>query len=99
MKRMFMLFALCVFFCNSYAKDYFKLGFEAYENLDFYQASKYFKKGCDLGQEAACYGLGDLYHKGLGVPQSYAQSIKYHKKACELGHKNSCFNLGALFSN
>ena len=38
----------------------------------------------------ACYELGILYEKGLGVPLDSNQSQAYYKKACELQFDKAC---------
>jgi hypothetical protein len=38
----------------------------------------------------ACYELGILYEKGLGVEKDSSTSKGYYKKACELGYQKAC---------
>jgi hypothetical protein len=38
----------------------------------------------------ACYELGILYEKGLGVEKDSRTSKGYYKKACDLGYQKAC---------
>jgi len=69
--------------------------FYAYKN--YKKAAELFKKGCDLGNDLSCYGLGLLYAHGKGVKQDYKRAAELYKKACENGYINGCINIGLLY--
>jgi TPR repeat protein len=41
----------------------------------------WFNKSADLGERRAMYNLGDLYAKGICVPQNKIQAEQWYKKS------------------
>lgn len=49
------------------------------------------------GYLAAWHNQGNLYAKGLGVPQDYAKAFEYFRYAAERGHPEDQHNLGVAY--
>ena len=49
------------------------------------------------GDPDAMFGLGEMYRKGLGVPQNYRKSLSWYRKAAEGKHAKAMFNLGLIY--
>jgi len=54
--------------------------------------------GCDGGDAAACYRLGNLYEEGMGTPRDMARAHGLHARACDAGRGEACRTLGILLS-
>lgn len=52
--------------------------------------------GCDKGDAAACYRLGNLYEEGMGTEHDMARAHALHARACDGGRGEACRILGAL---
>src|SRR2546425_9859263 len=57
------------------------------------------QKGADSGDADAQFNLGELYFKGEGVPQDYAQARQWWEKAAAQGDAKAQNNLGWLYAN
>ena len=53
-------------------------------------------KGCDEGDPAACYRLGNLYEEGIGTEHDMARAHTLHARACDAGRGEACRILGLL---
>ncbi len=51
----------------------------------------------EQGNAEAQFNLGNMYRKGLGVPQDYAEAVKWYRKAAEQGYAEAQFNLGSMY--
>ena len=49
------------------------------------------------GDADAQYNLGNMYHKGEGVQQSFKNAKIAYKKAADQGHADAQYKLGALY--
>ena len=78
--------------CNNIGRVY-------YGAKNYQQASKYFKKACDLNYMVACHNVGVLYAEGKGVKQDFVNARKYYEKACNANVAEACNNLGVLYVN
>ena len=63
---------------------------------DFFKATQYHKKACDLGDASGCNNLGVSYSKGQGVKQNKTTAKKYYGKACDFGDQMGCDNYRIL---
>ncbi|WP_104759700.1 tetratricopeptide repeat protein [Helicobacter bizzozeronii] len=54
---------------------------KAYERKDYPKTLRYFQKAADMGNVLACYNLGSMYRKSLGVDQDYSKTLQYFQKA------------------
>src|SRR4051812_39033386 len=57
----------------------------AYESGDYGAAMRIFRPMAENGDAVAQYYLGDLYDKGRGVPQDYAEATKWYRRSAEQG--------------
>jgi uncharacterized protein len=57
----------------------------AYESGDYATAMRIFRPMAENGDAIAQYYLGDLYDKGRGVPQDYAEATKWYRRSAEQG--------------
>ena len=71
----------------------------AYDNSDYKTASREFKKLAENGQVEAQRFLGQMYDKGLGVPQSYGKALSWYKKAAEQKDPAAQYHLGLKYAN
>ena len=51
----------------------------------------------EQGDPFAQYRLGDMYERGVGVPQSFVEARSWHRKAAEQGHIEAAYRLGYLY--
>lgn len=63
---------------------------------DYFKASQFYKKACDLDNARGCNNLGFLYAKGQGVKQNESTAKQYYGKACDLGEQMGCDNYRIL---
>lgn len=63
---------------------------------DYFKASQFYKKACDLGNASGCNNLGYLYNNGQGVKQNKSTAKQYYGKACDLGDQMGCDNYRKL---
>lgn len=63
---------------------------------DYFKASQFYKKACDLGNASGCNNLGYLYRNGQGVKQNKSTAKHYYGKTCDLGEQLGCDNYKKL---
>jgi len=51
----------------------------------------------EQGNAAAQYNLGNIYERGLGVPEDDATAVKWYRKAAEQGDADAQYNLGVMY--
>jgi uncharacterized protein len=51
------------------------------------------------GDALAQVNLGNMYHKGEGVPKDLVESVKWFRKSAEQGNALGQFNLGTMYDN
>ena len=76
-----------------------QLGLYAYQNGDYKEALRLWKKAADQGDAEAQYSLGTLYDYGQGVQQNYSKAKELYEKACNGGNARACKNIGLLYLN
>ncbi|MBR3451266.1 MAG: SEL1-like repeat protein [Muribaculaceae bacterium] len=81
------------------SEEQYQIGKEYYEQQDYDEAIKWFRKAAERGDAKGQNGLGIMYENGQGVPQDYAEAIKWYRKAAEQGDANGQNNLGAMCEN
>lgn len=47
----------------------------------------WYRKAAEQGYGMAQSGLGNMYEKGVGVPQNNAEAVKWYRKAAEQGYE------------
>ena len=73
-------------------------GVAAYDRGDYATAMRLFRPLAEQGRADAQYNLGNMYSKGLGVPQDYAEAVKWYRLAAEQGLADAQYNLGVMYS-
>ena len=61
------------------------------------QAVKWYKAAAEQGDADAQFYLGNMYYKGQGVKQDYAQAVKWHKAAAKQGNARGQAFLGVMY--
>ena len=86
-------------FCGSSVVfgDDFEDGWDAYQRQDYKTAHRLFLPLAEQGDAHAQYNLGQMYRKGLGVPQDYKEAVKWYRLSAEQGDATSQFNLGTMY--
>lgn len=84
---------------SSMSEAQVKNGLEFAKDGDLVNAFKSFKKACEAGNAAGCFGLGTMYANGKGVDLSIAKAKKYYELGCGAGDMNSCTNLAMLYAD
>ena len=60
-------------------------------------AMKLFMKAAKNGNSHAMYGIGAMYHEGLGIPQDVVKGIPWYKKAADAGREYAMETLGDIY--
>ena len=58
---------------------------------------KWYRLAAEQGYAMAQSDLGQMYRKGQGVPQDYAEAGKWYRLAAEQGYASAQFTLGRLY--
>ena len=66
---------------------------------DYATALREWRPLAEQGYGDAQFNLGNMYRKGLGVPQDYAEAVNWFRKAAEQGYGDAQFNLGSMYEN
>jgi len=69
----------------------------AYDNGQYEQAVKLWRKHANNDDTEAQNRLGELYRKGHGVERNYKKAAQWFRRAARLGDAEAQFNLGALY--
>jgi TPR repeat protein len=72
-------------------------GVELYEQGNYTEAVKWWRKAAEKGNAKAQYNLGWCYANGQGVPQNYTEAVKWWRKAAEQGDASAQYNLGVCY--
>jgi hypothetical protein len=73
-------------------------GVRAYESGDYTRAHALWKPLAKQGDIQAQYNLGQLYAKGLGVPQNHAEAAKWYRMAAKQGDTHAQMTLSGMYS-
>jgi TPR repeat protein len=55
------------------------------------------KLACTRGDGGACYSLGVMYNRGLGVTEDDSRAAAFYSDACDAGHAGGCRNLSFMY--
>jgi hypothetical protein len=77
--------------------ELFSLGKKYYEEKNYIEATKYYRKSAEQGNSNAQCNLGFCYELGKGVSQDYTEAVKWYRKAAEQGNASAQFNLGRCY--
>lgn len=64
---------------------------------DYKKAVQWYQKAVDQGYSFAQLNLGNLYHKGLGVPKDCIKAAELFRKAANQGEAKAQYALGLLY--
>uniref|UniRef100_UPI00260BCAC2 tetratricopeptide repeat protein n=1 Tax=uncultured Desulfovibrio sp. TaxID=167968 RepID=UPI00260BCAC2 len=73
------------------------LAFEAY-SLTWAEMARWRQKLADQGDVRAKYLLGDMYAKGIGVPQDKAEALYWFRSAADQEYDSAQFMLGDMYA-
>ena len=100
MKRIIPFVAICIFqmlfSTNTWCAD-LKKGATAYQKGDYAATLREWKPLASQGNAKAQYFLGNMYYKGIGVPQNDRDAYKWFKKSAEQGLIGAQNNLGTMY--
>jgi len=68
-----------------------------YDQKDYSEAFKWYKKAAEQGDAYSQCNLGYMYYKGLGVEENYEEACIWYKKAAEQGRALAQYNLGYMY--
>jgi TPR repeat protein len=104
-KRIFILFISILTLVPAMAQtqedivSWFNKAVEFYNQGNYVEAVKWFRKAAEQGHAIAQYNLGNCYDNGWGVTQNYAEAVKWYRKAAEQGLAQAQYNLGICYEN
>ena len=81
------------------AEDALKKGNEFFNQENYAEAVKWYRKAAEQGDARAQCFLGFFYDNGQGVPQDYEEAVKWYRKAAEQGYAKAQYNLGVCYEN
>ena len=72
---------------------------KAYNRGDYATAMRLLRPVAEKGDAKAQKNLGNMYAKGLGVPQDYSAAVSWYRKAADQGNAEAENNLGVMYKN
>ena len=64
---------------------------------DYATALREWRPLAEQGNAEAQYNLGNMYRKGLGVPQDYGEAVQWYRKAAERENAKAQLFLGNMY--
>ncbi len=74
-----------------------EIGLAAYLRGDFGAAERAYRQLAEIGDPAAQFGLGLLYHFGEGVPQDHVEAVRWYGLAALQGEARAQYYLGDMY--
>ena len=87
------------FFLRPSAGEQFNRGIDCYEDGNYAEAVKWFRKAAKRGHAMAQNNLGKCYNNGQGIEQDYAEAVKWFRKAAEQDLADAETILGLRYYN
>ena len=78
-------------------REWYETGKRCYNNKDYAEAVKWYRKAAEQGNAEAQYMLGDCYRWGTGVTKDYAEAVKWYRKAADQGYASAQYWLGYCY--
>lgn len=72
-------------------------GAEEFDNENYSEAVKWYKKAAELGHAESQFCLGYCYEKEIGVFNDLSESVKWYKKAAEQGYAEAQWRIGMFY--
>ena len=82
---------------NLSASEMFEQGWKYYNDRNYTEAVKWYRKAAEQGNSVAQNNLGVCYEIGKGVAQSYTEAVKWYSKAAEQDYAIAQNNLGVCY--
>lgn len=92
MKKYGIIGLMCIFALVAHGnggKIEFTKALEYYNQQNYIEAVKWYRKAAEQGHAGAQRVLGDCYYSGDGVTQDYKEAVKWLSKAAEQGDKKA----------
>ena len=81
------------------SEQLFNKGIELFDEKNYTESIKYFKKAADQGNADAQYELGYMYSRGEGVTLSDSEAVRWYKLAADQGDAMALYELGFMYEN
>ncbi len=78
-------------------EEWYQKGQAFYDEKNFTEAIKWFRKAAEQGHAAAQYNLGYCFDNSIGVDRDRAETDKWYRKAAEQGHAKAQYKLAGLY--
>ncbi len=69
------------------------------EALDVAGRAAFFRRGCDLGDNASCLTYAEICLLGRGVPKNPSEGVRRYAALCDAGDKKGCEGLLDTYQN
>ena len=79
------------------AEKAFEKGKSCYDEEDYTEAVKWYRKAAEQGYARAQNNLGECYYNGEGVAEDYTEAVKWFRKAAEQGNAIAQYHLGERY--
>lgn len=96
---LFFAVMICSTLMAQSAEEYYNKGKEYFNNKNYTEAVKWYRKAAEQGLADAQFSLGDCYLEGEGVTQNMTEAVKWFRKAAEQGLADAQFALGACYQS
>ena len=63
------------------------------------EAVRLYMRGVTLGDSKSVRCIGNLYERGLGLPQSYEKAAEWYGRSADMGYSEAQCDLGYLYDN
>ena len=75
----------------------FARGFDAYNGKHYAEALRWWERAAQLGETAAQYNLGYMYHAGEGTDKNESKAFYWYRRSAEGGHPSGQYNTGVYY--
>ena len=75
----------------------FARGFDAYNGKHYAEALRWWERAAQLGETAAQYNLGYMYHAGEGTDKNEGKAFYWYRRSAEGGHPSGQYNTGVYY--
>ncbi len=69
----------------------------AFSIKDYQTAARLYRELAEQGDVEAQTKIGQMYYRGMGVPENYAEAAKWYRKAAEQGDAGAQGSLGMMY--
>jgi TPR repeat protein len=79
------------------SEELFSLGKKYYEETNYTEAAKYYRKAAKQNHAKAQYHLGECYEIGVGVGKNRSEAVKWYRMAADQGNVDAQYRLGFCY--